>query len=154
MTRQLPNTRADYRNFSMLTTRWTDNDVYSHMNNAIHYQLFDTAVNGFLIAEHILDFRNTQTVFLVVETGCVYFSEIAFPDVVYAGIRIRKLGGSSIRYEVGLFRNDSETAAAQGYFVHVNVDRETRRPVKIDDAARAILHPLLVETGRDESSTH
>lgn len=144
MSRPVPNTRADYRAFSAITTRWFDNDVYGHMNNAMHYQLFDTAVNGHLIEKGVLDFRGGDTVFLVVSTGCDYFSELAFPDVVTTGIRVTKLGGSSVRYEVGLFRGDSDTAAAQGHFVHVNVDRVTRQPVPIAPDTRVVLEALLV----------
>lgn len=145
MSRAAPTTRADYRAFSTITTRWFDNDVYGHMNNAMHYQLFDTAVNGHLLEKGVLDFRAGETVFLVVSTGCDYFSELAFPDVVTAGIRVTKLGGSSVRYEVGLFRGDSDTAAAQGHFVHVNVDRVERRPVPIGDETRAVLEALRAE---------
>ena len=141
--RPAPTTRAHYRAFSTLTTRWIDNDIYGHMNNAVHYQLFDTAVNGHLLEQGALDLRGGAGVFLVVETGCHYFSELAFPDLVTAGIKLRKLGSSSVIYEVGLFRGEAQSAAAQGHFVHVYVDRETRRPMPMTDALRAILEPLL-----------
>ena len=136
-------TRAAYRQFSTITTRWFDNDIYGHMNNALHYQLFDTAVNGYLVEMGLLDLHHGKTVFLVVETGCQYFSELAFPDVITAGFRVTKLGRSSVRYEVSLFRNTADIAAAKGYFVHVNVDRETRRPVPIMQSARDILAQLV-----------
>jgi acyl-CoA thioester hydrolase len=98
--RPAPTTRAQYRAFSTLTTRWIDNDIYGHMNNAVHYQLFDTAVNGHLLEQGALDLRGGAGVFLVVETGCHYFSELAFPDLVTAGIKLRKLGTSSVTYVV------------------------------------------------------
>ncbi|WP_114292207.1 thioesterase family protein [Pseudosulfitobacter sp. DSM 107133] len=141
--RPKPGTRADYTAFSVITTRWLDNDMYGHMNNAMHYQLFDTAVNGHLIEQGVLDLKTSETVFLVVETGCVYHGELAFPDAVHAGIRVARLGGSSVHYEIGLFRNDDDSAAAEGRFVHVNVDRVTRRPVPIADGARAVLEALM-----------
>lgn len=134
--------RADYEVFRTITTRWMDNDPYGHMNNVVHYSLFDTAVNGWLIEQGLLDIHRGQRIGLVVETGCRYFAEMAFPDVVTAGIRVGRLGSSSVRYEVGLFRNDDELAAAEGFFIHVYVDRETRRPQPIDDAMRDALKPL------------
>ena len=137
--------RAAYRQFSSITTRWFDNDIYGHMNNALHYQLFDTAVNGYLVETGVLDLHHGKTVFLVVETGCQYFSELAFPDVITVGFRVTKLGRSSVHYEVALFRNDADIAAAKGHFVHVNVNRETRRPVPIDQSARDVLSELVVE---------
>lgn len=135
-------TRAEYRQFSTIQTRWFDNDIYGHMNNAMHYQLFDTAVNGYLIETGVLDLQHSETVFLVVETGCQYFGELAFPDIITAGFRVTKLGTSSVRYELALFKDISETAAAKGFFVHVNVDRKTRRPLPIGAAARKILSRL------------
>lgn len=135
--------RLDYRAFSTITTRWFDNDVYGHMNNAVHYQLFDTAVNGHLIREGLLDPHGGSTVFLVVETGCRYFAEMGFPDLVTAGIAVDRLGRSSVRYRIGLFRNGEEDAAAEGHFVHVNVDRADRRPRPIGPEARSVLEALL-----------
>lgn len=126
-------TRSDYPVFRTLTTRWMDNDIYGHMNNVVHYSLFDTAVNGWLIEQGVLDLVNSKTVFLVVETGCKYFAEMAFPDVVTAGIRISKLGSSSIKYHVGLFKNEEETAAAEGVFVHVNVDRSNHNSTPLNE---------------------
>ena len=136
MVKHKPSTRADYIVFSTITTRWFDNDVYGHMNNTIHYQLFDTAVHEYLLKQGILNSKSGSTVFLVVETGCKYFSELAFPDVISAGIKVRKLGSSSVTYDIGLFREDAVQASAQGHFVHVNVDRVTRRPVNINDENR------------------
>ena len=113
MSKQQPHQRADYRAFSEITTRWMDNDVYGHVNNVVYYSYFDTAVNGFLVDQGVLDFREGETVGLVVETGCQFFSPLAFPDRVTAGIRVARVGTSSVRYEVGLFANDSDIAAAQ-----------------------------------------
>lgn len=141
-TRPAAGTRADYRAFCAIPTRWMDNDVYGHMNNVVHYSLFDTAVNGWLIEQGVLDFHAGDQIGLVVETGCRYFSEMAFPDVVTAGIRVARLGSSSVRYEVGLFRNAEETAAAEGFFIHVYVDRETRRPKPLNDALRIALEAI------------
>ena len=143
MVKQTPNTRDYFSVFSTITTRWFDNDVYGHMNNTVHYQLFDTAVNGYLMEHGLLDFKSGPTVFLVVETGCKYFSELAFPDVISAGIRVKKLGWSSVTYEVGLFRGGADEASAEGHFVHVNVDRETRRPVEINIQTRKALSNLI-----------
>lgn len=144
MTRTAPADRSAYKVFRTLTTRWADNDIYGHMNNVVHYGLFDTAVNSFLIERGVLDIHSGGRIFVVVETGCRYFAEMAFPDVVHAGIRIARLGGSSARYEVGLFRNDDPSAAAEGFFVHVQVDRQTRRPLPLDEETRQALEPLVV----------
>ena len=123
-----------------------DNDIYGHMNNVVHYSLFDTAVNGWLIEQGILDFTHSTSVFLVVETGCKYYAEMAFPDVVTAGIRISKLGRSSVTYQVGLFKNDEETAAAEGFFVHVHVDRSSHKPLPLSADQTATLN-LLANSG-------
>ncbi len=136
-------TRAAYRDFRVLGTRWADNDAYGHMNNVVHYSLFDTAVNGWMIAGGFLDVRGGSQVGLVVETGCRYLAEMGFPDTVTAGLRVAHLGRSSVRWEVGLFRNDEEFAAAEGFFVHVWVDRATRRPVAVPGALRAALEGLV-----------
>lgn len=144
MARQQPHTRADYPVFQTITTRWMDNDVYGHVNNVVYYSYFDTAVNGYLMAQGVLDYRQGETVGLVVETGCQFFSPIAFPDTVTAGIRVTKIGTSSVRYEVGLFANDSDTAAAQGHFVHVYVGAGDHRPAALPDAFRQALEPLSV----------
>lgn len=143
MSRTPPPTRAGFCAFKTLTTRWFDNDIYAHMNNSVHYQLFDTVVNGHLLQEGLLDLQGSATVFLVVESGCSYFSEIAFPDVVTAGLRVAKLGSTSVKYEVGLFRGDSDIAAASGHFIHVNVDRTTRRPEPLGAQARTVLERLV-----------
>jgi acyl-CoA thioester hydrolase len=138
-----PGRRGEYKTFRAIHTRWMDNDLYGHMNNVVHYSLFDTAVNGWLIDEGVLDIHKGGQIGLVVETGCRYFSELAFPDTVTAGLRVARLGSSSVRYEVGLFRNDEEIAAAEGFFVHVYVDRATRRPKPLNPGLRAALERIL-----------
>jgi len=141
--RATPTTRSGYRAFRAIPTRWMDNDVYGHMNNVVHYSLFDTAVNGWLVEQGVLDIHAGEQIGLVVETGCRYFGELAFPDVVTAGLRVARIGSSSVRYEVGLFRNAEEIASAEGFFVHVYVDRLTRRPRPLNDALRAELENIL-----------
>ncbi|MEO1042051.1 MAG: thioesterase family protein [Pseudomonadota bacterium] len=139
-----PSRRGDYRAFRTLTTRWNDNDVYGHMNNVIHYALFDSAVNSFLIEEGALDIYKGDQVGLVVETHCRYHAEMAFPDVVTAGIRADRIGSSSVTYGIGLFRNDSDEAAADGQFTHVYVDAETRRPKPLGPRLRAVAEQISV----------
>ena len=142
MARPSPLGRDEFALFRSLQTRWADNDMYGHMNNVVHYALFDTAINGWLIEQEFLDPMTSDIVGLVVETGCSYFAEMGFPDRVTAGIRIGHIGNSSVRYEIALFRNDEETAAAQGHFVHVYVDRATRRPVPLPSALRSALEKI------------
>jgi acyl-CoA thioester hydrolase len=136
-------TRADYRYFHAQTTRWADNDAYGHINNVAYYGFFDTAVNGWLIANHLLDIAHSPAVGLVVETGCRYFSPLHYPQAIEVAIRVAKIGKSSVRYELAVFGQDSPLAAAQGFFVHVYVDRINRRPVPIPDAVRAALASLI-----------
>jgi acyl-CoA thioester hydrolase len=144
VSRPAPETRAAYRAFRALPTRWMDNDVYGHVNNVVYYSFFDTAVNQHLIEQGALDIAASPVIGLVVETQCVYFASLAFPDMVTAGLRVARVGGSSVRYEIGLFRNDADSAAAQGRFVHVYVDRATQRPAPVPEATRRALAPLLV----------
>lgn len=139
-----PDTRDAYRHFLTITTRWMDNDVYQHVNNVVYYSYFDTVVNQYLIEQGALDIERSSTVGLVVETQCRYFSPIAFPSKVHAGLRVAHMGNSSVRYEVGLFRDDAPEAAAQGHFVHVYVDRATNKPQALPAALRQALEPLLV----------
>lgn len=136
--------RTAYRAFRAIQTRWMDNDVYGHMNNVVHYSLFDTAVNGWLIEQKVLDIHGGEQIGLVVETGCRYFGELAFPDIVTAGLRVARIGSSSVRYEVGLFRNDDDIAAAEGFFVHVYVDRVSRRPKPLGAPLRAALETIAI----------
>lgn len=137
-------TRAAYPHFQTIPTRWMDNDVYGHVNNVQYYSYFDTVVNQWLIERELLDYLHSEVIGLVIETSCAYFRPIAFPDAIQAGLRVAHLGNSSIRYEVGLFRNDEDTVAAAGHFVHVYVDRATNRPVRVPDAMRAALATLQI----------
>ena len=134
--------RADFPVFRRITTRWMDNDVYGHVNNVVYYSWFDTTVNAFLIEQGVLDPASGDAVGVVVETLCRYHDSIAFPEPVEAGLRVERIGTSSVRYEIGIFRVGAELASADGHFVHVYVDHETRRPVPVPDAVRAVLQPL------------
>ncbi|MEG3001656.1 MAG: thioesterase family protein [Comamonas sp.] len=134
--------RSSYPVFIPITTRWSDNDVYGHVNNVVYYSWFDTAVNAHLIAQGVLDFHGGDTIGLVVETQCNYFASVAYPQKVEAGIRVAKLGGSSVRYEVGIFAEGSDSSAAAGHFVHVYVDAATRRPKPLPEALRQVLLAL------------
>jgi acyl-CoA thioester hydrolase len=132
-----PPARAAFPHVLAIPTRWMDNDVYGHVNNALYYSFFDTVINHFLIAEAGLDFHVGEVIGLAVETHCQFFQPISFPDVIDAGLRTAHVGNTSVRYEVGLFRQGEDLAAAFGYFVHVFVDRGTRRPVPIPAPMRA-----------------
>ncbi len=129
---------------SLITTRWNDNDIYGHVNNAIYYLFFDTAVNQYLVEQGALDIESSAVIGLVVNTSCDYFAPIAFPDIVQARIRVEEVGNSSVIYGVGLFRGHDKTASASGSFTHVYVDRETRRPVSLPGALRSALEAILV----------
>lgn len=131
--------RSAFPHFLAMPTRWMDNDSYGHVNNVQYYSFFDTAVNQFLVARGVLDIRADQVVGLVVDTGCSYFSSVSFPDMVHVGVRVAKLGNSSVRYELAIFRNDEPLPAAAGHFVHVYVDRGSNRPVPIPAAVRSVL---------------
>jgi acyl-CoA thioester hydrolase len=132
-------TRQDFAHFMAIPTRWMDNDVYGHVNNVNYYSYFDTVVNQYLIEQGVLDIQKSPVVGLVVQTGCSYFSSIAFPDVVHAGLRVTKLGNSSVLYEVGMFKNEDQQVSAAGHFIHVYVDRETQRPVSLPEPLRVVL---------------
>ena len=139
----MPNTsnigRDHYRHFLTIPTRWMDNDVYGHVNNVVYYSFFDTVVNKFLIEQGQLDYSKGKVVGLVVETKCQYFAPIAFPDVVVAGIRVAHIGTSSVRYEIGLFKNDEDNLAAEGHFVHVYVTRSGNKPTPLSTQMRSVL---------------
>ena len=128
-TRPEPDRREAYPHFTALTTRWMDNDAYGHLNNVVYYSLFDTAVNRYLIEAGALDIQRSEVIGLVVETHCNFFSSIEYPQSVEVGLRVAHRGTSSVRYELGLFAADAATTSARGHFVHVYVDRTTRRPV-------------------------
>ena len=136
----LPRTR--FPHFETIATRWMDNDAYGHVNNVVHYSLFDTAVNRYLINAGALDIRAGAVIGLVVETRCHYFESIAFPQTVHAGLRVAQRGRTSVQYELGLFADDATQSAAVGRFVHVYVDRQTRRPVPLPEPLLAALAPL------------
>jgi acyl-CoA thioester hydrolase len=136
--------RAGYAAFHSIGTRWLDNDVYGHVNNIVYYGWFDTAVNALLIRSGLLDPANGALIGLVVETGCRYHRSISFPQDVEIGMRIARLGTSSIKWEVAVFTADQTSPAAEGHFVHVYVDRATRRPTPLPDNWRAALAPLAV----------
>jgi len=140
--RPQPLARSAFRHFLAITTRWMDNDVYGHVNNVVYYSYFDTVVNRYLIERGVLDIHRGAVIGLVVETGCHYFASLAFPETVHAGLRVTRLGTSSVRYQVALFGGDAPLAAAQGHFVHVYVDRETRRPAALPSPLRAALQDL------------
>ena len=142
--------RAEFAAWRTITTRWSDNDVYGHVNNVVYYSYFDTAVNVWLIEAGLLTLAEsepavTQPIGLVVETQCRYFAPLAFPDDVSVGIRVAHIGTSSVKYELAVFRNDDEAAAAQGHFVHVYVDRVTRRPAALPSEWRQRLEQLQME---------
>lgn len=122
-----------------------DNDAYGHVNNVVYYSWFDTVVNQFLIANEALDIEGSPVIGLVIETQCNYFASVTFPERVTAGLRVTKLGNSSVRYEVGIFREGEETASAQGHFVHVYVDRQSRRPAAIPEKMRLLLQTIEVK---------
>jgi acyl-CoA thioester hydrolase len=134
--------RDGYRHFQRITTRWMDNDAYGHVNNVVYYSWFDTVVNGYLVQQGVLDIGGGDVIGLVVETQCRYFSELAFPQPVDLGLRVGRLGRSSVRYEIGVFADGEPTASAQGHFVHVYVDRATRRPTALPAPLRAALEKV------------
>ena len=136
--------RADYPVFRTITTRWMDNDVYGHVSNVVYYSFFDTAVSGYLVDQGAVDYNDGATIGLVVDTRCSYFAPISFPETVHAGIRVDRLGTSSVTYGVGIFADDHPTAAAAGYFIHVYVDKQTRRPVALPEALKQALARLSV----------
>ena len=144
MSRLTPDERGAYAHFQAIPTRWADNDVYGHVNNSVYYFYFDTVVNQWLVEAGLLDVGKSDTIGLVVETQCVFFAPISFPQMVHAGLRIARIGSSSVTYEIGLFADDETETAARGHFVHVYVDEKTRRPVKISDKMREKLGELEV----------
>lgn len=142
--RATPDRRGNYRYFQTMTTRWMDNDSYRHMNNTTYYSFFDTIVNQYLIENGVLDIEKSEVIGLVAETMCSYFKSLGFPSKVTVGLRVGRLGSSSIRYEIGLFDEQADEASAQGHFVHVYVARGTGRPVPLPDALRSAVSRLSV----------
>ena len=138
-----PDARSAYKAFRSISTRWMDNDAYGHVNNVVYYSWFDTAVNAYLIEQGALDIERSEVIGLVIETQCNYFAPLAFPQTVEAGIRVARLGSSSVRYEVGLFAQGEPLTAAKGHFIHVYVDRHSRRPVPLPPPLKSVLETLL-----------
>lgn len=140
--RPVPRNASDFPHFCAITTRWHDNDAYGHINNVVYYEFFDTALNSYLLSQGALDIANSTVIGLMVETHCNYFSAIAYPDRVRAGLRVKRQGTSSVTYEIGIFRNDETTASAQGHAVHVYVDRATNRPVPLPNVLKQAVEKL------------
>ena len=146
VSRRSPESRDRFRHFVTITTRLMDNDLYNHVNNATYYSFIDTAVTSYLTRAVKRDLAHDPVIYLVVENGCRYFRAIAFPDAVQCGLRVTHIGTSSMRFEVGLVRNDEPTVAARGHFVQVCCDRETQRPIPMPSPVRAALEALKVES--------
>jgi acyl-CoA thioester hydrolase len=143
MSKPRPLLREAYAHFLPITTRWMDNDAYGHVNNVVYYSYFDTVVNRYLIEAGALDIERSPVIGLVVETHCNFFAPLSFPQMVEAGLRVARVGSSSVRYEIGLFAAGEPLAAACGHFVHVYVDRDTRRPVALPAPLHHALQGLL-----------
>ncbi len=148
MTRTHPPSLSQFPFHFEAQTRWDDNDIYGHLNNTVHYRLFDTAVNSFLVQNNILDFRNSDKVYLVIETSCTYYNELAYPDALIVGVGVTYLGNSSVRYHTALFKKNTHSAAAAGHFVHVNVDKKTRQPLPIERASREIFEKIKLDQSK------
>ena len=136
--------RAAFRHFASFDTRWRDDDRYGHLNNAIYYELFDSAINQLLIEYGILNFESGDHVFLVASSGCDYFSELSYPDKIEVGLAISRLGNSSVTYDLGLFKKGADHTAATGFFVHVHVTRDGYRPAPIAARDRAAFAPFVI----------
>lgn len=139
--------RADYFVFNPITTRWSDNDIYGHVNNVVYYSYFDTAANNYLINQGGLDIGHSPVIGLVVNSSCNYTSAIAYPDRIEAGLRVDRLGNSSVQYGIGIFKEGEDIAAAYGHFIHVFVDRASNKPVPIPETMRTALEAILVVSG-------
>jgi acyl-CoA thioester hydrolase len=142
MSRPPPGTRADYRVFLPMTTRWMDNDVFGHLNNVVYYSLFDTAVCHFMVQAGILTWKGGSHIMMVAESGCRFLGEVGFPDRLTAGVRLARLGTSSVRHEIAVFREDADAASAEGFMVHVCVDAAARRPAPLPETWRTALERL------------
>jgi len=139
-----PFARTDFRRFLAIPTRWMDNDSYGHVNNVVYYSSFDTVVNEHLISDGGLDILASPAIGVVVETGCTFYRPLTFPDVIDAGLRVRKLGRSSVTYEIALFAQGDDQPSASGHFVHVWVERSSGRPTPLPPSIRGALEPLLI----------
>lgn len=147
--RPKPGLRGQYALFTPVHTRWMDNDVYGHVNNVVYYSYFDTVVNRYLIDEGGLDFRNGSVVGIMAETMCRFYRSFAYPDAIDAGLRVGRLGSSSVRYELGLFAPGEDMARVEGHLVHVFVDKASNKSVAIPVIMRAALKRLVVGTSAD-----
>jgi acyl-CoA thioester hydrolase len=138
-----PPSRADFVVFEDVQSRWSDNDAYGHINNAVYYSFFDTAVNRYLIENNVLDILKSEIIGLVIETQCKYFSPIIYPDLIRVGMKVTHLGNSSVKFEVAIFKNDDDIASAVGHFVHVYVDRKSNKSTPIPQNVRTLLEGIL-----------
>lgn len=139
-------TRADYQFFFPIQTRWADNDVYGHVNNVTFYSYFDTAANALLIQHALFDFKTSPIIGLVVESKCTYFSELSYPEVIDVAVAIEKIGRSSVTYSISIFKKNQSEPAAQGYFVHVFVDRDSRKSIELPNSIREALTTFMTKS--------
>ena len=144
MSRPQPSLRSEYRYFAPITTRWNDNDIYGHVNNVAYYAYFDTVANVYLIEQAQLDIHQADVVGFVVNSGCNYFAPIAFPEKINAGLRVNRLGASSVEYGIAIFKEGEEFAAAEGHFVHVFVERKSNKSVPIPESIRQALEKIRI----------
>lgn len=144
MTKPVLKTRDQFKFFLDIQTRWADNDIYGHVNNVTYYSYFDTAANALLIQKTGFDIHQSQSIGLVVDSACSFFQELSFPEIIQVGVAIVKIGNTSLRYELAIFKQGQEQASAQGHFVHVFVDRETRKTVPISESVRETLKSYLL----------
>lgn len=144
MTKPVLKNRDQFNFFLDIQTRWADNDIYGHVNNVTYYSYFDTAANALLIQKTGFDIHQSQSIGLVVDSACSFFQELSFPEIIQVGVAIGKIGNTSLRYELAIFKQGQEQASAQGHFVHVFVDRETRKTVPISESTRDVLEKFLL----------
>lgn len=144
MSKPVLKNRDQFKFFLDIQTRWADNDIYGHVNNVTYYSYFDTAANALLIQKTGFDIHQSQSIGLVVDSACSFFQELSFPEIIQVGVAIGKIGNTSLRYELAIFKQGQEQASAQGHFVHVFVDRETRKTVPISESTREVLEKFLL----------
>lgn len=144
MTKPVLKTRDQFKFFLDIQTRWADNDIYGHVNNVTYYSYFDTAANALLIQKTGFNIHQSQSIGLVVDSACSFFQELSFPEIIQVGVAIGKIGNTSLRYELAIFKQGQDQSSAQGHFVHVFVDRETRKTVPISESTRDVLEKFLL----------
>ncbi|MEI5700048.1 thioesterase family protein [Acinetobacter baumannii] len=144
MTKPVLKTRDQFKFFLDIQTRWADNDIYGHVNNVTYYSYFDTAANALLIQQTGFDIHEAKSIGLVVDSACSFFQELSFPEIIQVGVGVGKIGTTSLRYELAIFKQGQDQASAQGHFVHVFVDRETRKTVPISESVRKVLENFLL----------